>query len=77
MTTIHVTKRDSKLYEAVQTALSSDVVTLSTDKGAAVMISEDEWKNIKASLYLTSDPELMKEIRDALNTPLSEYADYK
>jgi hypothetical protein len=34
MTTIHVTKKDSKLYEAVQAALDSDTVTLSTDKGA-------------------------------------------
>jgi len=37
-----------------------------------VMVSEEYWRGFEETLYLSRDPELMKDIIEGINTPISE-----
>ena len=55
-----------------QTIKYNEPVNISTKDGNAVVISEDDYNSLVESLYLSSIPQVRKEIVDGLNTPLSE-----
>ena len=55
-----------------QTIKYNEPVNVSTKDGNAVVISEDDYNSLVESLYLSSIPQVRKEIVDGLNTPLSE-----
>jgi len=37
-----------------------------------VMVSEEYWRGFEETMYLCRDPELMKDIIEGINTPVSE-----
>ena len=64
MSTINITNARQNLFQ-----LDSDVnigfnpITIVNNKGKnAVLISEDEWKNIEETLYLSSIPGLVEDV---------------
>jgi antitoxin YefM len=63
----------SKLYRLIDEASASHQPILITGKrGNAVLVSEDDWRSIQESLYLTSIPGMRESIVDGLSTPVSE-----
>ena len=72
MTVVNVTQARNDLYSIVDRVLDSEAVTITSKKGNVVMLSESDWEGIKETLYLMGDPEFMKDVREAHNTPLSE-----
>jgi len=47
-------------------------VSIATDKGAAIMVSQDEWSGLLETCYLHSIPDLVESIITARQAPASE-----
>ena len=66
MSTINITKARQNLFQLVADVnVGFNPITIVNNKGKnAVLISEEEWKNIEETLYLTSIPGLVDNIND-------------
>ena len=73
MTTLSATEARKSLYNLVDdVALSHEPIQIVGKRNSAVLISEDDWRAIQETLYLTSIPGMRESIRKGLNTPVSE-----
>lgn len=65
MTTINITKARQNLFKLVSEVNAGfDPVTIVNNKGKnAVLISEDDWKSIEETLYLSSIPGYVDNIK--------------
>ena len=52
-----------------------DKVSIATERGVVVLVSEDEWKGIMETLYLQSIPGIAESILKGKATPISECLD--
>lgn len=66
MSTINITNARQNLFKLVSDVnIGFNPITIVNNKGKnAVLISEEEWKNIEETLYLTSIPGLVDNIND-------------
>ena len=63
----------SKLYRLIdQTNESHEPVIISGKRSNAVLVSEDDWKSIQETLYLTSIPGMKESIVKGMKEPLSK-----
>ena len=64
MSTINITKARQNLFQLVSNVnIGFNPITIVNNKGKnAVLISEDEWKNIEETLYLSSIPGLVEDV---------------
>ena len=64
MSTINITKARQNLFQLVADVnVGFNPITIVNNKGKnAVLISEDEWKNIEETLYLMSIPGFVENI---------------
>lgn len=79
MSTINITKARQNLFQLVTDVnIGFNPITIVNNKGKnAVLISEDEWKNIEETLNLSSIPGFIDDIKDIKNnedwTKVKEY----
>ena len=66
MSTINITNARQNLFQLVADVnVGYNPITIVNNKGKnAVLISEEEWKNIQETLYLTSVPGLVEDINN-------------
>ncbi len=66
MSTINITNARQNLFQLVADVnIGFNPITIINNKGKnAVLISEEEWKNIEETLYLSSIPGLVDNIND-------------
>ena len=50
----------------------NEPINITTKSGNAILLSEEEYNGIMATLELSSNAELKKTLIDGMNTPLSE-----
>lgn len=63
----------ANLYRLIdQTNESHEPIIISGKRNKAVLISEDDWKSIQETLYLTSIPGMRESIIEGMKEPLSE-----
>ncbi|MGN1323941.1 MAG: type II toxin-antitoxin system Phd/YefM family antitoxin [Bacilli bacterium] len=64
MNTINITNARQNLFQLVSDVnIGFNPITIVNNKGKnAVLISEDEWKNIEETLYLSSIPGLVDDV---------------
>ena len=64
MRTINITNARQNLFQLVSDVnIGFNPITIVNNKGKnEVLISEDEWKNIEETLYLSSIPELVDDV---------------
>ena len=64
MNTINITNARQNLFQLVHDVnIGFNPITIVNNKGKnAVLISEDEWKNIEETLYLSSIPGLVDDV---------------
>ena len=64
MRTINITNARQNLFQLVSDLnIGFNPITIVNNKGKnAVLISEDEWKNIEETLYLSSIPGLVEDV---------------
>lgn len=73
MTTITVTEARKKLYSLVDlTTVSHKPIHITSKKGSAVLVSEEDWSSIQETLYLLSIPGMRESIKKGLKTPVKK-----
>ena len=73
MTTLSATEARKCLYSLVDdVAESHDPIQIVGKRHSAVLISEDDWRAIQETLYLTSVPGMRESIQDGIKSPIEE-----
>jgi prevent-host-death family protein len=73
MPIITATKARAKLYRLInEVTLSHEPIIITSKRGNAVLISEDDWRAIEETLYLLSIPGMRESIKEGLATPIEE-----
>ena len=73
MMSVTISKLRDNLYNYVDGVLNyGDNLEVRTKQGDVVMIGKEEYNGLIETLYLTSFPATAKEIKEGLETPLSE-----
>lgn len=75
MTSITATEARKQLYGLLdEIADSHEPVQIAGKRHSAVLISEDDWRAIQETLYLTSVPGMRDSILKGLKTPVDKCA---
>lgn len=73
MTTLTATEARKRLYSLVDEVKEShEPIQIVGKRSSAVLISEDDWRAIQETLYLTSIPGMRESIQEGLETPVEE-----
>ncbi len=73
MTTITATKARKHLYGLLDdVANSHEPIQIAGKRHSAVLISEDDWRAVQETLYLTSVPGMRASILRGLKTPVKK-----
>jgi len=73
MSTITATEARKKLYTLVDdVAESHDPIQIVGKRNSAVLVSEEDWRAIQETLYLSSIPKMRESIQEGLKTPVEE-----
>ncbi|MCD6353189.1 MAG: type II toxin-antitoxin system Phd/YefM family antitoxin [Proteobacteria bacterium] len=73
MPTLTATEARSKLYRLIdETASSHEPIIITSKRGRAVLISEDDWRSIQETLYLLNISGMRETIREGLAIPIDE-----
>jgi antitoxin YefM len=75
MTTLTATEASRRLDEVLDSlAESHEVVQIAGQRHSGVLVSEDDWRAIQETLYLTSIPGMKQSIVEGLQTPVRQCA---
>ena len=75
MAILNASDARANLYRLIdQTNESHEPIIISGKRNNAVLVSEDDWKSIQETLFLTSIPGVRESILSAMNEPLDESA---
>jgi len=73
MTTLTATEARKRLYSLVDEVKEShEPVQIVGKRSSAVLISEDDWRAIQETLYLSSVPGMRESIQEGIETPIEE-----
>jgi PHD/YefM family antitoxin component YafN of YafNO toxin-antitoxin module len=75
MTTLSAVEASKRLPELLDDlAVSHEVVQIAGSRHSAMLVSEDDWRAIQETLYLSSVPGMKESIVEGLRTPVEECA---
>jgi len=75
LTTLTASEASKRLDEILDNlAESHEVVQIAGDRHCGVLLSEDDWRAIQETLYLTSVPGMGSSIVEGLRTPVEQCA---
>ena len=60
---------DGLLYNVIELG---ETVSIATDAGAAILVSQEEWSGLQETIYLQSIPGFVESVKEARDTPASE-----
>jgi len=73
MNSINITNARKNLFKLVEQVVDShEPIHITGKNGTAVIISEEDWKNIEETLYLTSIPGMRDSIIEGLKADIDE-----
>ena len=73
MKSITATNARANLYKLIdETAENSEPIQITGKRRNAVLISEDDWRSIRESLYLLSIPGMRESIQNGIKESLDE-----
>ena len=73
MPTLTATEARKRLYTLLDdVADSHDPIQIVGKRNSAVLVSEEDWRAIQETLYLSSIPGMRESIREGLKTPVEE-----
>lgn len=73
MTTITATEARKQLYRLLdELGQSHEPVHISSKRGGAVLVSEEDWRSIQETLHLLSVPGMRESIVKGLETPVEK-----
>ncbi len=75
MTILSASEASRRLDEVLDNlAESHEVVQIAGQRHSGVLVSEDDWRAIQETLYLTSVPGMMESIVEGLRAPIEQCA---
>ena len=74
MTTVNITQVRKDIYSLMDSVLENGAVTITSKRGNAILISEEDWSAIKETLYLLSVPDMLESLEEAESMDISECA---
>jgi antitoxin YefM len=73
MKTLTATQARKEIYRLLDEASEThEPIQITGKRTNAVLISEDDWRSIQETLYLSSIPRMQESIIEGLNTPIEE-----
>lgn len=76
MKTVSITEARNNIYKLIDmAAIESEPIQITGKRGNAVLISEDDWRAISETLFLTSIPGMRESILKGMKEPLSKTTD--
>ena len=73
MTTLSATEARKCLYSLVDDVSEShDPIQIVGKRNSAVLVSEEDWRAIQETLYLTSIPGMRESIQEGIKSPIEE-----
>ena len=73
MTTLTVTEARKQLYKLLdEVTQSHEPVQIAGKRSSAVLVSEEDWRAIQETLYLTSIPGMRESVLAGMATPVGE-----
>ena len=73
MTTLSATEARKCLYSLVDDVSEShDPIQIVGKRNSAVLVSEEDWRAIQETLYLTSIPGMREAIQEGIKSPIEE-----
>lgn len=73
MPTLSASEARSKLYRLIdQASLSHEPIVITSKRGNAVLLSEDDWRSIQETIFLLNIPGMRESIREGLATPIED-----
>ncbi|WP_339814945.1 type II toxin-antitoxin system Phd/YefM family antitoxin [uncultured Imperialibacter sp.] len=76
MKSLSITEARKNIYKLIDEATEThQPVQITGKRNNAVLVSEEDWRAIQETLYLTSIPGMRESIMDGLKTPLEETTD--
>ena len=76
MTSITATEARKQLYKLVDEVQEShEPVQITSKRGNAVLVGEDDWRAVQETLYLVSIPGMRESLREGMATPVDELED--
>ncbi len=73
MTTLNATQARARLYQLLdEVTQGHDPIQITSKRGNAILVSEEDWRAIQETLYLLSVPGMRESIRSGLETLAEE-----
>lgn len=73
MKTLRASEARTRLFNLLdETASSHEPIQIVGKRGSAVLLSEEDWRAIQETIYLSSIPGMSKKIQKGLNTPIED-----
>lgn len=77
MKSFNITQARQNIYKLIdEIILTSEPIQIIGKRGNAILISENDWKAIQETLYLSSIPGVKESIIEGLNTPIEECEEF-
>lgn len=78
MKVINATAARANIFGLIdQVAEEHEEVMITTKRNNAVLVSEEDWRSIQETLYLSSIPGMVDSILEAANTPDDEWVSHE
>ena len=76
MSSINITNARKNLYRIVESVNEThEPVEITGKNGNAMLVGEEDWRNINETLFLTAIPGMRESILQGMNEPVSEMSD--
>ena len=76
MKTLTITEARKNIYKLIDQATDShEPIQITGKRNNAILVSEEDWRAIQETLYLTSIPGMRESIIEGIKTPLTETKD--
>lgn len=73
MTILNATQARARLYKLLEQVIEGhEPVQITSRRGNAVLLSEEDWRSIQETLHLLSIPGMRESIRKGLETPVDQ-----
>ena len=74
MTNVNITNFRKNIYSLIeQTIKYNEPINVSTKDGNAILISEEDYRNLMETLYIESVPGLKEDIINGMKEPIEEF----
>lgn len=78
MTNVNATNLRNNLFSYLESAIEyNDIINVSTKKGNAIIISEEEYNGLLETLYLMSNPKMKARLEEGVNATLEDCEDFE